>query len=262
VRRALIASFLFHAGVAAGVMGWVGSTTVKAPPEFVYEVKLVGGAPATNTEAAANLVPAPPKTAPVDDKSAEDKPDPAPTPPDDNALKSEAKKHDLAATTEARKTDAQPDSDLVDVHVGRIRVASPSKDGRADIDARVQERRKGEPGPGAFENLEARGSSRGEPIHLTHTGNYSETYIILRAIQPRYPDHERERGIEGSVTVELLVNELGTVSDANVIELVGPMSFQNSALDAVRQFEFQPPIENGVPTPMWIKFLIKFRINS
>jgi TonB family protein len=243
-------------------MGWVDSTTVKAPPQFVYEVKLVGGVPATNTEAAANLVPAPPNTAPVDDKSAEDKPDPAPMPPDDNALKSEARKHDLAAKTEARKTIAQPDSDLVDVHVGRIRVVSPTKNGRSAIDAPIQEQRKGEPGPGAFENLEARGSSRGEPIHITHTGNYSETYIILRAIQPRYPDHERERGIEGSVTVELLVNELGTVSDANVIELVGPMSFQNSALDAVRQFEFQAPIENGVPTPMWIKFLIKFRINS
>lgn len=247
MRRALIASFLFHAGVAAGVMGWVGSTTVKAPPEFVYEVKLLGGAPATNTEAAANLVPAPPDPSPVDDKGAEDKPDPAPTPPDDNALKSES---------------AQPDSDLVDAHVGRIRVVSSSKNGRSAIDVPVQEQRQGEPGPGAFENLEARGTSRGEPVHITHTGNYSETYIILRAIQPRYPDHERERGVEGSVTVELLVNELGTVADANVIELVGPMSFQNSALDAVRQFEFQPPIENGVPTPMWIKFLIKFRINS
>lgn len=259
MRRALIASFLFHAGVAAGVMGWVGSTSVKVPPQFVYEVKLMGGVPTENSEAAANLVPAPPSTAPVDEKSAEDQPEPA---PDDNALKSEPKKTDLAAKTDARRTDAKPDSDLVDVHVGRIRVVSPSKDGRSAIDAPVQEQKKGEPGPGVVEDLAARGSSRGDPIHITHSGNYSETYIILRAIQPRYPDHERERGIEGSVTVELLVNELGTVSDANVLELVGPMSFQNSALDAVRQFEFQPPIENGIPTPMWIKFLIKFRINS
>ena len=30
--------------------------------------------------------------------------------------------------------------------------------------------------------------------------------------------------------------------------------------DAVRQFEFQPPTEDGVPTPMWIKFVIKFRM--
>jgi len=260
VRRALIASFLFHAGVAAGVMGWVSTSQVKVPPEFVYEVKLVGGLPGTNAEAAANLVPAPPETAPVDEKSADDMPEPVPS--DDNALKSEPRKHDLAAKTEARKTPAQADSDLVDVHVGRIRVVSPSKAGRSTIDAPLQEKRSAQPGPGSSENIEARGTSRGDPINLTHSGSYSETYIILRAIQPRYPDHERERGIEGSVTVELLVNELGTVSDANVIELVGPMSFQNSALDAVRQFEFQPPIENGIPTPMWIKFLIKFRINS
>lgn len=260
MRRALIASFFVHAGVAAGVMGWVSTTQVKLPPELVYDVSLVGGVPGTTSEAAANLVPAPVQTAPVDEKNADDRPDPAPG--DDNVLKSEPKKHDLAAKTDARKNEAQPDSDLVDVHVGRIRVLSPSNDGRAAIDAPLEEKRSAQPGPGSVENLAARGTSRGEPIHLSHNGSYSETYIILRAIQPRYPDHERERGIEGSVTVELLVNELGTVSDANVLELVGPMSFQNSALDAVRQFEFQPPIENGLPTPMWIKFLIKFRINS
>ncbi len=260
MRRALIASFLFHAGVAAGVMGWVDSTTFNASPQFVYEVKLMGGVP-TNTQAAANLVPAPPETAPLADKSEEDKPDPAQAPADD-AVKSKPRKHDLAARTEARRADTRPDSDLVDVHVGRTRVVSPSPDGRPAIDASAQDQRQGEPGPGAYENLATRGSSRGDPIHITHSGDYSETYIILRAVQPRYPDHERERGIEGSVTVELLVNELGTVSDANVLELVGPISFQNSALDAVRQFEFQPPIENGLPMPMWIKFLIKFRINS
>jgi hypothetical protein len=30
----------------------------------------------------------------------------------------------------------------------------------------------------------------------------------------------------------------------------------------VRQFEFQAPIENGVPSTMWIKFVIKFQIHG
>ena len=259
MRRALIGSFLFHAGVAAGVMGWVGSTQVKSSPEFVYEVKLVGGVPVEVTSAT-NLVPAPSRAVPKE--TVEDQPDPMPAPPDEKTPKPTPREHDLAARSETRTTEAEPDSDLVDAHVGRNRVISPAKQGTSAIDAPVQQQKlKGDPGHG-LTDIAARGTSRGEPINLTHNGSYSETYIILRAIQPRYPDHERERGIEGSVTVELLVNELGTVSDANVIELVGPMSFQNSALDAVRQFEFQPPIENGLPTPMWIKFLIKFRINS
>ncbi len=130
------------------------------------------------------------------------------------------------------------------------------------IDAPAEDKTAREPGEGAIDDLEARGSSTSQALHAAHPGSYSDTYIILRTVKPRYPEHERERGIEGSVTVELLIDEQGNVAHADVLELVGPPSFQNSALDAVRQFEFQPPIENGVATTMWIKFVIKFRINS
>jgi len=91
---------------------------------------------------------------------------------------------------------------------------------------------------------------------------YSESFVILRRVQPKYPQHERERGIEGSVTVELLVDEQGLVARANALDLVGPESFEEATLDAVRQFEFQPPIINGEPSAMWIKFVVKFRLNS
>ena len=92
--------------------------------------------------------------------------------------------------------------------------------------------------------------------------SYSETYVILRTVKPKYPPEERDKGIEGSVTVELLVDEQGLVARANALNLVGPISFQDSALEAVRQFQFQPPIIDGEPTPMWIKFVIKFRMTG
>lgn len=111
-------------------------------------------------------------------------------------------------------------------------------------------------------DLQARGTSRIVSPPSAPPGSYSETYVILHTVKPKYPEHERANGVEGSVTVELLIDTMGLVARANVLELVGPDAFQNSALEAVRQFEFQPPIENGVPTTMWIKFVIKFRMNS
>ena len=111
-------------------------------------------------------------------------------------------------------------------------------------------------------DLEARGTARSEATHLSGPVSYSNTYVILRTVKPRYPEAERLRAIEGSVTVELLVDVQGLVARANVLNLVGPASFEQSALEAVRQFEFQPPIENGEPTTMWIKFVIKFRMNN
>jgi TonB family protein len=89
---------------------------------------------------------------------------------------------------------------------------------------------------------------------------YSSTYIMLKMVEPEYPLYELENGIEGSVTVELLVDEGGRVEAANVLSSIGSKNFEVSSLKAVRQFVFQPPTRNGEPISMWIKFLIKFRI--
>lgn len=91
---------------------------------------------------------------------------------------------------------------------------------------------------------------------------YSEDYVILNMVQPEYPVRELLDGVEGDVTVELLVNENGKVEKAWVLSAIGPRSFETSSLHAVEKFIFQPPMENGLPTSMWIRFHIKFRIYS
>lgn len=111
-------------------------------------------------------------------------------------------------------------------------------------------------------DVNARGAALSEALPSSRPVSYSETFVILRTVKPKYPPHERDRGIEGSVTVELLVTEEGLVAHADALELVGPVSFQDSALEAVRQFEFMPPKIDGVASTMWIRFVIKFRMNN
>jgi TonB family protein len=89
---------------------------------------------------------------------------------------------------------------------------------------------------------------------------YSEDYVILNMVQPEYPIRELLDGVEGDVTVELLVNENGKVEKAWVLSAIGPRSFEKSSLRAVEKFVFQTPMEYGLPTSMWIRFHIKFRI--
>jgi TonB family protein len=91
---------------------------------------------------------------------------------------------------------------------------------------------------------------------------YTKDYVILHLVKPVYPPKERLEGIEGDVTVELLVNDEGWVENAWIVLGVGPQSFEASSLDAVRQFRFKPPMEDGRPVPMWIRFLIRFRLYS
>jgi TonB family protein len=64
------------------------------------------------------------------------------------------------------------------------------------------------------------------------------------------------------VTVEMRVDENGLVVEANALSTMGPDSFAESALEAVRQFVFEPPTENGKPKSIWVRLRIKFRING
>jgi protein TonB len=89
---------------------------------------------------------------------------------------------------------------------------------------------------------------------------YSEDYVILHMVQPDYPPAELIAGVEADVTVEILVNEGGSVEDAWVLVADGPRSFEEASLEAVRQFIFKPPTQQGKPVPMWIRFQIRFRL--
>jgi len=91
---------------------------------------------------------------------------------------------------------------------------------------------------------------------------YSEDFVILYMVDPNYPPAELLDGIEGDVTVEILVNDEGLVENAWVLVALGPSSFEFASLEAVRQFRFKPPVQDGVPMPMWIRFQIRFRIFS
>jgi len=90
--------------------------------------------------------------------------------------------------------------------------------------------------------------------------SYSEDYVILHMVKPEYPPDELKHGVEGDVTVEILVNEAGSVEAAWVLIATGSRGFEQATLDAVRQFRFKPPIVQGNLAPMWIRFEIRFRI--
>jgi len=91
---------------------------------------------------------------------------------------------------------------------------------------------------------------------------YSEDYVILEMVKPEYPTRELLDGIEGDVLIELLINEQGTVDRAWILSSYGPRSFEWSTLKAAEQYRFKPLTQDGLPIPMWIRFLVRFRINE
>jgi len=91
---------------------------------------------------------------------------------------------------------------------------------------------------------------------------YREDYVILKMIQPEYPADAMEKRSEGYVLIEVYVNESGFVDEAYVRKVFGMKSFEKASIDAIRNFEFKPVIENGNPRAFWISFLISFRLTN
>jgi protein TonB len=82
-----------------------------------------------------------------------------------------------------------------------------------------------------------------------------------RQVPPAFPDQARKRGVQGFVKVSILIDNMGSVSKAKVLEAEPVGVFEEPALAAVRQWEFDPPRYNGKPVSMWAEQILRFRLN-
>jgi TonB family protein len=76
--------------------------------------------------------------------------------------------------------------------------------------------------------------------------------------EPVYPPMARAAGVRGVVILEVTIGEDGVVSDAQVLRSI-PMLDQ-AALDAVRQWRYEPTLLNGVPTPVLMTVTVNFSL--
>lgn len=68
--------------------------------------------------------------------------------------------------------------------------------------------------------------------------------------------------IEGSVTVEIMVNQEGNVEKVTVIDAKPKKAFENTVVSAVEDWKFKPKIVNGKATSQQVKQTIAFKPNK
>jgi periplasmic protein TonB len=86
----------------------------------------------------------------------------------------------------------------------------------------------------------------------------SEMPFVLSEVRPVYPKEAREKGIEGSVALNILIDEFGKVRQASIIE--GAEIFQAGAVEAIKKFTFSPAKVDGQAVAVRIRYLIKFEL--
>ncbi len=81
--------------------------------------------------------------------------------------------------------------------------------------------------------------------------------IPVEPIVPRYPDLESQNGTSGYAILQLLIDESGSVQQANVIESSPSEAFGIAAIEAFKPARFIPGKKSELP----VKCLIKIRVD-
>jgi TonB family protein len=81
---------------------------------------------------------------------------------------------------------------------------------------------------------------------------------LISSTPPLYPVLAKTQHIEGNVRVDALVDENGRISAMKVIS--GPTLLHQAAMDAVRQWKYQPATLDGKTVPMHLTVTLQFKL--
>ena len=82
----------------------------------------------------------------------------------------------------------------------------------------------------------------------------------LNNVIPEYPAMAERAGVEGSVTLKVLVGVSGSVDSVEVVS--GPKIFIESAVDAAKRTRFVPAKYNGEAVASWVLMPFRFMLDK
>jgi TonB family protein len=101
-------------------------------------------------------------------------------------------------------------------------------------------------------------SGGGGPTGPVRVGGNIRPPVKTQSAEPVYPPTAIAAGIQGVVILEITIGTDGAVSNARVLRSI-PLLDQ-AALDAVRQWRYEPTLLNGAPTPVIMTATVNFAL--
>ena len=91
---------------------------------------------------------------------------------------------------------------------------------------------------------------------------YDDPPVPLRPIKPKYPEIAQEAGIEGTVVVQVFVDEKGRVKETIILKGIPNTGLDEAAADAIRLVRFKPAKQRERAVGVWISIPVNFRLKS
>jgi TonB family protein len=82
--------------------------------------------------------------------------------------------------------------------------------------------------------------------------------VKIKDAKPEYPQDAKDAGVQGIVILDATIDEQGDVANVRVVRSV-PMLDQ-AAMDAVREWKFQPALLNGKPVAVIVTMTVNFTL--
>lgn len=83
--------------------------------------------------------------------------------------------------------------------------------------------------------------------------------LLVKQVRPVYPDQARYAHIQGSVILNAIISKTGDIVDLEVLE--GPIELVVSAVNAVRQWKYQPYALNGEPVEVVTQITVNYTLS-
>lgn len=82
---------------------------------------------------------------------------------------------------------------------------------------------------------------------------------LLHSVEPAFSTKSNEAFVEGTVTVSAVVNTHGILTDVHVLKGLGSAQ-DKSALDALKEWRFEPGSKEGKPVNVRVKIEVDFHL--
>ena len=172
-----------------------------------------------------------------------------------------------AGTGATTPASAQPAEQPKKPSLGKVQLATPkitqsrhAQDG-AEADAGIALNGDGQPGP-SVEALTAGlvGGSKqpSAPAAPLPVGGDVKPARLIFSVPPSYPKLAKSQRVSGNVLIDALIDPAGHVTVMNVVS--GPTLLHQAAMDALKQWKYQPASLDGKPVPMHLTVTIRFRL--
>ena len=91
---------------------------------------------------------------------------------------------------------------------------------------------------------------------------YDDPPVPLTPIRPKYPEIAQEAGIEGTVVVQVFVDDRGRVKDTVILKGIPNTGLDEAATVAIRAGRFRPAKQRERAVGVWISIPVNFRLKS